>query len=422
MMAMPSNDSIDVESIKKDFPIFKVKMAGKPLVYLDSAATSQKPQQVIDSIVKYYSEYNANIHRGIYEIAERATEEYTNSKEKLAKLIGAKGIENIVYVRNTTEAINLVAISWGNANVNKGDHILISDMEHHSNLVPWQLLERRKGAVLDYVKLDSNNKKLDMESFKENLEKDPKIVAITHASNVLGTINDVKYITREAKKHGAVVLIDGAQSAPHMPVDVGSIGCDFFALSGHKMLGPTGIGALYGTEEILDSMEPLFGGGDMISAVTRKTYSWNSLPWKFEAGTSNIEGGIAFGAAIDYLNNVGMERIHRHEAELTKYALESLEGIKNIEVYGPTKEDIAAKSGVISFGIKGVHPHDVAQIFNSEGIAIRAGHHCAMPLVTEVLSRGAVSRMSFYLYNSREDIDKAVAAIGKVKKIFKIKE
>ena len=419
---MQSNNGIDVKAIKNDFPIFKIKMAGKPLVYLDSAATSQKPQQVIDSISEYYSKYNANIHRGIYEIAERATEEYTNSKEKLAKLIGAKGIENIVYVRNTTEAINLVAISWGNANVNKGDHILISDMEHHSNLVPWQLLERRKGAILDYVKLDSNSEKLDMGSLKENLEKDPKIVAITHSSNVLGTINDVKYITKEAKKHGATVLVDGAQSAPHMPVDVGSIGCDFFALSGHKMLGPTGIGALYGTEEILNSMEPLFGGGDMISTVTRESYTWNSLPWKFEAGTSNIEGGIAFGTAIDYLNKIGMEKIYQHETELTKYALESLEDVKNIEVYGPKRNDISVKSGVISFGIKGVHPHDVAQIFNSEGIAIRAGHHCAMPLVTEVLNRGAVSRMSFYLYNNKEDIDKAIAAIDKVKKIFKIKE
>ncbi|EQD52238.1 cysteine desulfurase, SufS subfamily, partial [mine drainage metagenome] len=219
MIETPGNDQFDADRIKSDFPIFKIKMAGKPLVYLDSAATSQKPQQVIDTIVRYYSEYNANIHRGIYEIAERATEEYTNSKDKLAKLIGAKGVENIVYVRNTTEAINLVALSWGNANIGKGDHILISDMEHHSNLVPWQLLERRKGAALDYIKLDSNNEKLDLESFKENLEKDPKIVAITHASNVLGTINDVKYITREAKKHGSVVLIDGAQSAPHMPVD-----------------------------------------------------------------------------------------------------------------------------------------------------------------------------------------------------------
>ncbi len=420
MVEMASNYDIDVENIKKDFPIFNIKMNGKPLVYLDSAATSQKPKQVIDSIVKYYSEYNANIHRGIYEIAERATEEYTNSKEKLAKLINAKSIRNIVYVRNTTEAINLVALSWGNANIEKGDHILISDMEHHSNLVPWQLLAKRKGAILDYIKLDSNDEKLDMESFKENLEKDPKIVAVTQASNVLGTINDVKYITKEAKKHGSVVLVDGAQSAPHMPVDVQSIGCDFFALSAHKMLGPTGIGALYGTEEILNSMDPLYGGGDMISTVTRHAHSWNSLPWKFEAGTSNIEGGIAFGAAIDYLNTIGMDKIRRHEEKLTKHALESLENVDNVEVYGPKKGDIEIKSGVVSFGIKGVHPHDVAQIFNNEGIAIRAGHHCAMPLVTEVLRQGAVSRMSFYLYNNEEDIDKAIAAIDTVKKIFKL--
>ncbi len=413
---------IDVESIKKDFPIFRIKMSGKPLVYLDSAATSQKPQQVIDSIVNYYSEYNANIHRGIYEIAERATEEYTDSKKKLAELIGARGIENIVYVRNTTEAINLAAISWGNANVANGDHILISDMEHHSNMVPWQLLGQRKGATLDYIKLDSGNEKLDMESLKENLEKNPKMVAITHASNVLGTINDVKYITRKAKEHGATVLIDGAQSAPHMPVDVGSIGCDFFAFSGHKMLGPTGIGVLYGTEEVLNSMEPIFGGGDMISTVTRHSYSWNSLPWKFEAGTSNIESGIALGTAVDYLNWVGMDRIHTHEQELTKYALEALKNVKGVEIYGPGKNDASIKAGVISFSIKGVHPHDVAQIFNSEGIAIRAGHHCAMPLVTEVLNKSAVSRMSFYLYNDKSDIDKAITAIEKTKKIFRIKE
>ncbi|ASI13734.1 SufS subfamily cysteine desulfurase [Candidatus Mancarchaeum acidiphilum] len=417
---MAADQEINAGDIKKDFPIFKIKMSGKPIVYLDSAATSQKPKQVIDSIVKFYSEYNANIHRGIYDIAERATDEYTNSKGKLAKLIGAKSIRNIVYVRNTTEAINLVALSWGNANIEKGDHILISDMEHHSNLVPWQLLAKRKGAVLDYIKLDKSSEKLDMDSFKENLENDPKMVAVTQASNVLGTINDVKYITKEAKKHGSVVLVDGAQSAPHMPVDVQSIGCDFFALSAHKMLGPTGIGALYGTEEILNSMEPLFGGGDMISAVTRQTHSWNSLPWKFEAGTSNIEGGIAFGAAIDYLNSIGMEKIRRHEEKLTKHALESLENVKNIEVYGPKKDEINIKSGVVSFGIKGVHPHDVAQIFNNEGIAIRAGHHCAMPLVTEVLRQGAVSRMSFYLYNDEDDIDKAVAAIDEVKRIFKL--
>ncbi|MEM3253029.1 MAG: cysteine desulfurase [Candidatus Micrarchaeaceae archaeon] len=410
----------DPEEVKKDFPILGIRMNGKPLVYLDNAATSQKPKQVIDAIVKYYSEYNANIHRGIYEIAERATTEYTESKEKLSRFINGEGLESIVYVRSTTEAINLVALSWGNANIKRGDHILISEMEHHSNLVPWQLLAKRKGAHLDYIKLDKSNSFIDMESLKEELEKNPKIVAITHVSNVLGTINDVKRITSEAHKVGAIVLVDGAQSAPHMKVDVKSIGCDFFALSAHKMLGPTGIGALYGKVQLLEEMEPLFGGGDMIREVTFKSSSWNSLPWKFEAGTQNIEGGIAFGVALDYLNNLGMDAVRAHEVELTKYALERLSEVKGIEVYGPNIKDIDKKGGVISFGINGVHPHDVAQVFDSEGIAIRAGHHCAMPLVTNILSEGAVSRMSFYIYNTKSDIDAAIAAIGKVKEIFKL--
>ncbi|MEM3281784.1 MAG: cysteine desulfurase [Candidatus Micrarchaeaceae archaeon] len=411
---------LDPDEVKKDFPILGTMMNGKPLVYLDNAATSQKPRQVIDAIVKYYSEYNANIHRGIYSIAERATAAYTESKAKLSDFINGGGIESIVYVRNATEAINLVALSWGNANIKKGDHILISEMEHHSNLVPWQLLAKRKGAHLDYIKLDPSNSFLDMESFKEELEKDPKIVAVTHVSNVLGTINDVRRIAKEAHKHGAVVVVDGAQSAPHMKVDVKAIDCDFFALSAHKMLGPTGIGALYGKVELLEEMEPLFGGGDMIREVTLRSSRWNSLPWKFEAGTQNIEGGIGFGAAIDYLNSLGMENIRAHEIDLTKYALERLSEEEGVEVYGPKASEISMRGGVVSFGIRGVHPHDVAQIFDSEGIAIRAGHHCAMPLVTSVLREGAVSRMSFYIYNSKRDIDAAMGAIEKVKRTFRL--
>ncbi len=409
---------IDVDKIKRDFPILSIKINGKPFVYLDNAATSQKPTQVIGSIVEYYSKYNANVHRGIYRISEKATEEYIKSKEKTAKFINAGGIENIVYTRNTTEAINTVALSWGGENIKKGDHILITDMEHHSNIVPWLLLARKNGAIVDYVKLDRNNEKLDIQSLKENLEKEPKIVSVTHASNVLGVINDVKYITGEAHKHNAIVMVDGAQSVPHMKVDVKKINCEFFAFSAHKMLGPTGIGVLYGKTDVLNAMNPLFGGGDMIRTVTRNSYTWNSLPWKFEAGTPNIEGGIALGVAIDYLNKIGIENIDAHEQELTKYALNKLSGIKDIELFGPT--DIKVKTGVISFGIKGVHPHDVSQIFDDEGIAIRAGHHCAMPLVTEVLHKGAVSRISFYLYNDKKDIDIAINAINKVKRIFKI--
>ncbi len=411
---------IDVKRIRRDFPILSARMNGKPLVYLDNAATSQKPRQVIEAIYKYYTQYNANIHRGIYAIAEKATQAYTDSKAKVAKHINASSIEEIVYTRNTTEAINLAALTWGEANIKKGDRILISEMEHHSNMVPWQLLSMKKGAKLDYIKLDSSNSELDMQSLGEQLEKKPKLVAITHVSNVLGTINDVKEIAKMAHKHGAKVLVDGAQSAPHMKVDVKDIDADFFALSAHKMLGPTGIGVLYAKRDILEHMEPLIGGGDMISTVDFYSCTWNSLPWKFEAGTSNIADAIGFGPAIDYLDRVGMGSIRQHEEKLTKYALESLEDMKNVKVFGLGKENLKKRGAVISFGIKGVHAHDIAQVFDSEGIAIRAGHHCAMPLVTQRLGESALARMSFYLYNEEKEVDKAVQAIEKVKKIFRI--
>ena len=411
---------IDVKRIRRDFPILSARMNGKPLVYLDNAATSQKPRQVIEAIYKYYTQYNANIHRGIYAIAEKATQAYTDSKAKVAKHINASSIEEIVYTRNTTEAINLAALTWGEANIKKGDRILISEMEHHSNMVPWQLLSMKKGAKLDYIKLDSSNSELDMQSLGEQLEKKPKLVAITHVSNVLGTINDVKEIAKMAHKHGAKVLVDGAQSAPHMKLDVKDIDADFFALSAHKMLGPTGIGVLYAKRDILEHMEPLIGGGDMISTVDFYSCTWNSLPWKFEAGTSNIADAIGFGPAIDYLDRVGMGSIRQHEEKLTKYALESLEDMKNVKVFGLGKENLKKRGAVISFGIKGVHAHDIAQVFDSEGIAIRAGHHCAMPLVTQRLGESALARMSFYLYNEEKEVDKAVQAIEKVKKIFRI--
>lgn len=411
---------LDVERIRRDFPILNVKMRGHDLVYLDSAATSQKPVQVIDSIYQYYANYNANIHRGIYELAEIATDAYDRSKDKVAKFINANSMEEIVYVRNTTEAINLVALSWGDQNIKEGDHILISEMEHHSNLVPWLLLAKRKHAVLDYVKLDKSKTIIDKESLKEELEKDPKMFAISHSSNVLGTINDVKAMTSLAHKHGAIVLVDGAQSAPHMPVDVRDINCDFFAFSGHKMLGPTGIGTLYARKDILNSMPPVIGGGDMIRTVEKYACTWNDLPWKFEAGTSNIEGGIGLSAAVDYLNNVGMDNVYTHERDITEYALKRLSEISNVSVFGPGYNSMSNRSGVISFAIEGVHPHDIASIFDSRGIAIRAGHHCAMPLVTELMHEAAVARMSFYLYNKIEEVDKAIDAIAEVKKIFKI--
>lgn len=410
-----------IVDLKKDFPIFKTKMNGKPLIYLDSAATSQKPIRVINAITDFYKQYNANIHRGLYEIAEKATEAYTNSKINAANFINAKGFENIIYLRNTTEAINLVALSWGNSNIKKGDHILISEMEHHSNIVPWQLLAKRTGAILDFIKLDEKNQRLDMQSLLDNLEKDPKIVAVTHVSNVLGTINDIKYITTKAHEHGSVVLVDAAQSVPHMKVDVNAIDADFLAFSSHKMLGPSGLGVLYGKTELLESMEPLLGGGDMIHTVTHNSYSWNSLPWKFEAGTQNIEGAIGFSEAINYLNSAQIEDVRMHEQKLAKYALDELSDLGNIEIFGLMQNDIHERLGVISFNVKGMHSHDLSHILSNEGIAIRAGHHCAMPIVTESLHQSAVARMSFYLYNNESDIDKAVKAIQKAKKIFKIK-
>jgi cysteine desulfurase/selenocysteine lyase len=410
----------DIEKIRADFPILKIKMNERTLVYLDSAATSQKPRQVIDAIVDYYKNYNANIHRGLYRISEKATEEYTESKAKVAKFINASGKEEIIYVKNTTEAINLAALSWGDANIRKGDRILISEMEHHSNMVPWMVLAKKKGAILDYIQLDKGNSKLDMKSFEKMLENRPKIVAVTHVSNVLGTINDVKEIIKKAHRKGAKVLIDGAQSIPHMKVDVKDMDADFFAFSAHKMLGPTGIGVLYAKTDILNSMEPLMTGGDMIKSVAYDSYTWNDLPWKFEAGTANIADGIAFGAAIDYLNGIGMNKIREHEKRLSKYTLEKLEKIKGVKIYGPGLDDLDNRGGVVAFAIGSIHPHDVAQIFDSEGIAIRAGHHCAMPLVTQKLNQAALSRMSFYLYNKESEIDAAIAAIGKVKKIFKI--
>ena len=387
-------------------------------MYLDSAATSQKPRQVVEKVCEYYYNYNANIHRGIYEISEKATEAYTESKRKVAKFINADGIEEVVYVRNTTEGINIVALGWAEQNLKRGDRILITEMEHHSNIVPWQLLSRRKGLKLDYVRLDRTKTVLDTADFRAKLEKRPSLVAVTHVSNVLGTINDVKDITRLAHRKGAAVLVDGAQSAPHMKVDVKDIGCDFFVFSGHKMLAPAGIGVLYAKHKILEDMEPVMGGGDMIKSVSLLSSMWNDLPWKFEAGTQNIEGGIGLGAAVDYLSALGMGKVREHEKTLTKYALEELSTIRNVEVYGP--KNVSRRGGVISFSVKGIHPHDIATVFDSEGIAIRAGHHCAMPLVRGVLDEPALARMSFYVYNDTKDIDAAVNAIKKAKKVFNV--
>ncbi len=410
---------IDTAKMIGDFPILNTTRNGKRLVYLDSAATSQKPIQVIEKVSDYYKGYNANIHRGVYEISIKATEEYIRSKELAAKFINAESYRNIVYTRNTTESINLIALSWAGRKLRGGDGVLLTEMEHHSNIVPWQMLKERKNTVLDYIALDAKKQLLDMEDFEMKLEAKPKIVSVTAASNVLGTINDVEKICRMAHDAGALVVVDGAQSVPHMPVDVKRMDCDFMAFSSHKMLGPAGIGVLYGKEELLEEMEPLLGGGDMIRSVSFESCTYNELPWKFESGTSNIEGGIGFGAAIEYLDNVGMQNVNGHEKELASYALRKLKDA-GATVYGPSAEQIEHRIGVISFKVPGAHPHDVAQIFDSEGIAIRAGHHCAMPLVNQVLNEDSVSRMSFYIYNKKEDVDVAVDALAKVKKVLKL--
>lgn len=412
--------TITVDQIRKDFPILSTKTKeGKPLVYLDSSATSQKPIQVIDAISTYYKTYNANIHRGMYDIAIRATEEFERSKNLVARFINAKSYRNIIYTRNTTESINMAAISYGEK-IKKGDTILITEMEHHANIVPWQLLARRKGAKLEFVKV-KGAKFIDLEDYEQKLRHKPKIVAFTHASNVLGTINPVKEMTALAHRAGATVLIDGAQAAPHFKIDVMDIDADFYAFSAHKMLGPSGVGVLYGKEEILDKMEPVLGGGDMIRSVTFKESVWNELPWKFEAGTANIEGAIGFGAAIEYLNRISMDWVRKHSIDITKYALRRLNDVKGVKIYGPDLKDAEKKVSTIAFNIEGAHPHDVATIFNAEGIAIRAGHHCAMPLVNTILEETAVSRMGFYIYNKAEEVDRAIDAIDTVKRVLRLK-
>ncbi len=412
---------LDANSIRKDFPILSTTSHGKPLTYLDSASTSQKPNQVINKVSEYYKTYNSNIHRGLYEISMKSTEEYSRSKELAAKFIGADSYRDIVYCRNATDAVNIVALSWGEPNIKRGDHILITDMEHHSNIVPWLMLAKRKKAILDHVKLKDKSF-VDMDDFKEKLKSKPKMVAFTHASNVLGTINNSKEMTRLAHEAGAMVFLDAAQSVPHMPVNVKEMGCDFMGFSSHKMLGPAGVGVLYGKDELLEQTTPAIVGSDMIRTVTFESADWNELPWKFESGTPNMEGGIGLGAAIEYLNKIGMQRIRDHEIKVTKYALKRLAEIEGVTVYGSGIKDIERRGGVISFNIRGAHPHDVATIFDSEGVAIRAGHHCAMPLVNQVLGEVSVARMSFYLYTTEQDVDRAVDAISKVKKVLHLED
>jgi cysteine desulfurase/selenocysteine lyase len=409
-----TTEGLNAAAVREDFPILQQMVNGKPLVYLDSAATSQKPESVIQAIDEYYRKHNANIHRGVYLLAEEATAQYEGARKKIQKFVNAKSFREIIYTRNTTEAINLVAYSWGRKNIRAGDEIVTTLLEHHSNIVPWQLLAQEKGATLKFIDVDESGQ-LSADQFDTVINEKTKLVAATMASNVTGTITPLKQIIDRAHSVGAVCVVDAAQSVPHMPVDVQALDADFVAFSGHKMLGPF-VGILYGKRALLDAMDPFLGGSDMIREVFMDHSTWNELPWKFEAGTPAIMEGIAMGAAIDYLNALGMDNVRAHERALVDYALDKLKDVDGIRIVGPL--DPAQRGGVIAFAVPEVHPHDVAQIFDREGICVRAGHHCAMPL-HEHYGLAATTRASFYVYNVPEEIDKLVDTLALVRRIFK---
>jgi cysteine desulfurase/selenocysteine lyase len=404
---------LDVARIRKDFPILRREIHGKPLAYLDNTATTQKPVQVLRAIDDYYRTYNANVHRGIYKMAEEATEAYESARATVARFVNARSSKEVVFTRGTTESINLVSGSWGRKNVGPGDVIVATEMEHHSNLVPWQILAEEKGAELRFIPMDLSGR-LDLSGLDRLLQGRVKILAVTHMANAIGTINPVEELIRRAHAAGAVVLVDGAQSVPHLGVDVRALDCDFLAFSGHKMLAPTGIGALVAKRELLEAMPPLFGGGEMIREVKLSGSTWNDVPFKFEAGTMNIEGAIAFATAIDYLEHLGMDAVRAHDAELTVPAIEGLGAIPGVTVYGPPA---AERGGIVSFTVEGIHAHDVAAVLDREGIAVRAGHHCTMPLHAK-FGIAATTRASFYVYNLPEEVDRLVAAVRKAKQVF----
>ena len=404
---------LDVKKIREDFPILKQRVHGKPLVYLDSAATSQKPQVVIDTLNRYYSAENSNIHRGIHYLSEQATEAYEGSRGKVKSFLNASNTTEIIFVRGTTEGINLVAQSYGRTFVKEGDEIIISAMEHHSNIVPWQILCQQVGATLRVIPINRYGELL-LDEYEKLLNQRTKLVSVTHVSNALGTVNPVKQVIEMAHDRGVPVLIDGAQAVPHMKVDVQDLDCDFYAFSGHKLFGPTGIGILYGKANLLEAMPPYQGGGDMISLVTFEKTHYNVLPYKFEAGTPNIADGIGLGAAIDYVGGIGLERVAAYEQELLVYATEALSEIKGLKIIGTAKE----KASVLSFLLKDVHAHDIGTILDQEGVAIRAGHHCAMP-VMQRFGVPATARASFSLYNTKEDIDALVRATHEVIRVFR---
>ncbi len=398
--------------VRKDFPILKRKINGKQLIYLDSAATSQRPLAVINAVNEFYKNSNANIHRGLHSLSEEATELYENARKKISSFINASEKETI-FVRNATEGINLVARVFVAPKVKKNEVILLTEMEHHSNIVPWQLLAKAKGVKLKFIPITKEGT-LDLKKAKEMLKEKPAFFSLTHVSNVLGTINPIKELIKEAHKNNVPVLIDAAQSVPHRKIDVRELECDFLVFSGHKMCGPSGIGVLFGKRELLEKMDPFLGGGDMIKEVSFQESSWNDLPWKFEAGTPNIEGAIGLGAAVDYLSKLGMENVERHLKKITDYAFKKVSKVKGVKVYGPKE-----RASLIAFNLGDIHSHDLTTILDEEGVEIRSGHHCAEPLINK-LNVASVARMSFYVYTTKEDIDKAIKALEKARKLFKL--
>ncbi|TMC20939.1 MAG: cysteine desulfurase [Chloroflexi bacterium] len=405
------------EDVRKDFPILSRQVHGKPLVYLDSTASSQKPASVIEAMTHYYQHYNANVHRGVYELSEEATAGVERARVKVARFIHARRSKQIIFTRNTSESINLVAYTWGQANIHAGDLLVLTEMEHHSNLVPWQLLAQRTGARLEFVPV-SDDGLLRLDIYEQLLQQQPKLVAFTHMSNALGTINPAQEMIAQAHAVGAITLVDAAQSVPHLPVDVQALDADFLCFSGHKMLGPTGIGVLYGKRALLEAMPPFMGGGDMIRTVKLRESTWNDLPWKFEAGTPAIAEAIGLGKAVEYLQALGMDNVLQHEREITAYALAQLQAIPGLTIYGPMA--INQRGGVISFTLSDIHPHDLASILDQEvGVAIRAGHHCAQPLMDRY-GLSATARASFYVYTIKEDIDTLVQGLHKAQQIFSL--
>lgn len=412
-----TNREINPGKIRGDFPIFRRRIQGRPLAYLDNAATAQRPRQVISAVREFYEQRNANVHRAVHTLSYEASLAYEEAHHKAAEFIGAAGPEEIVFTHNATEALNLVAYAFGLWGLRQGDEVLLTTAEHHSNLVPWQALRRLKGVKLKFLDVDHRGR-LKLEELPQLLSGRTKLVGIVHASNILGTVNPVAEISREAHRVGARVLVDAAQSVPHLPLDVAELDCDFLAASGHKMLGPTGTGFLYAKRDLLEEMEPFLYGGSMIETVSLERATWNKLPWKFEAGTPNIAGGIGLAAAIDYLKRLGMEEVYRHERRLLEYAWERLSGVEGLKLYGPAPNE-AERLGIITFNLQGIHPHDVAAVLDSEGVAVRSGHHCAQPLMARLGMDFAV-RASFYIYNTQEEVDRLASALERAREAFPV--